>query len=97
MSTGEIKVNYASMESLKAGLRQQSTEIQTQLDDLEAAARQLAGNWDGDAKEAFSDAKRRWDASMAHMHQILNDTELRIGNSAVQYAETDRANAQRML
>ncbi|MDO5083565.1 MAG: WXG100 family type VII secretion target [Arachnia propionica] len=97
MSTGEIKVNYSSMEALRGGLRQQSAEIQTQLDDLEATANQLWGNWDGDAKEAFVQAKARWSASMAQMHEILGDTEAKVGASAMQYADTDRANAQRML
>ena len=33
---------------------------------------------------------------MTQMHEILNDTEAKVGASAIQYADTDRANAQRM-
>lgn len=96
MSTGEIKVNYSSMDALRGGLRQQSTEIQAQLDELEATVLRLSGDWDGDAKEAFTLAKQRWSTSMTQMHEILNDTEAKVGASAIQYADTDRANAQRM-
>ncbi|MDO5067992.1 MAG: WXG100 family type VII secretion target [Propionibacteriaceae bacterium] len=97
MSSGEIRVNYSAVESYRAGLRQQSTEIQAQLDQLEAVALRLSGDWDGDAKQAFTEAKQRWSRSMTQMHEILNDTETKVGASAIQYADTDRANAQRML
>lgn len=93
--SGMLKVGHAALDDASAGLRSAAAGIETTLDDL---ARRIAGRapeWTGQASDSFEEARRRWDAAMRDMKEVLHAIGLAVASANDQYRSAEAANARR--
>lgn len=93
--SGSLKVGHAALDDASTGLRTAAAGIETTLDDL---ARRLAGRapeWTGHASDSFDEARRRWDAAMRDMKEVLHAIGLAVASANDQYRSAEAANARR--
>lgn len=53
-------------------LRQAHDRLSAQLDELTSELSGSLSQWDGAARNAYTDAKAKWDAAAQHMAQVIN-------------------------
>lgn len=90
-----IKVNHGALSQGAQDLLGAAKGIQSRLDQLEGDLRPLATDWTGSAKEAYAQAKARWDQAIADMILLLQDTSASVDNSNAEYMAADRRGANR--
>lgn len=93
--SGSLKVGHAALDDAATGLRAAAAGIETTLDDL---ARRLTGRapeWTGHASDSFDEARRRWDAAMRDMKEVLHAIGLAVASANDQYRTAEAANARR--
>ncbi|HEY8456260.1 MAG TPA: WXG100 family type VII secretion target [Actinopolymorphaceae bacterium] len=82
----------ASLQNLYANLKSAHAAVEQETQDLEQTLEAKLGEWTGDAREAYRQAKATWDKSVDDMNQVL----LQLGNAIQQveesYVGTERAN-----
>lgn len=68
--------------------------IDTALDRLEAHARVLRGNWNGEARQAFDDAHAQWEVSLRQLTAIAAAMNAVAHSSNTRVHDQDRRDAQ---
>lgn len=75
-----------------ADLRLAYRGIRDSLNDLEKALEAKLGEWSGEAREAYTDAKRQWNEGANGLNDILDNLNLAVENIHSNYSATERAN-----
>ncbi|MDI3420766.1 WXG100 family type VII secretion target [Streptomyces luteolus] len=88
-----ILVNYATITNASTDVRTTAGRIKQQLDDIEAAVKNVAQSWEGEAQEGYQRKQREWDQTAASLHQTLMKIASALQNSAENYQATERQNA----
>ncbi|WP_274562561.1 WXG100 family type VII secretion target [Streptomyces spiramyceticus] len=88
-----ILVNYATITNASTDVRSTAGRIKQQLDDLETAVKRVATTWEGEAQEGYQRKQRDWDKTAADLHQTLMKIATALQNSADNYRETEKSNA----
>ena len=65
-------VNSSAMQQGIGDLRQAHTNLNSTLDTLKGQLNTNLAEWDGAARQAYSEVQRQWDASAAKMSDIIN-------------------------
>lgn len=66
--------------------------IRDSLDDLEKALEAKLGQWDGDARAAYTEAKQQWNEGANGLNEILDRLNLAVENIHGNYSGAERAN-----
>ena len=65
-------VNSSAMQQGIGDLRQAHTNLNSTLDTLKGQLNTNLAEWDGAARQAYSEVQRQWDASAVKMSDIIN-------------------------
>ncbi|KAB2347831.1 WXG100 family type VII secretion target [Actinomadura rudentiformis] len=87
-------MNFGAMQQAYAAFQQKYTAMQSELDDLEKSVEQKLAQWEDDAKNAYMDAKRQWEASAADVGRIIQALGTVVNSSAETGQSTMRSNTQ---
>ena len=89
-----LKVVHAGVEQTATDLKGDVDAIDARMRALERELAPLAGEWMGDAREAFVVAKHRWDSAINELRQVLHETSLQVAQANVEYRSADARGAR---
>ena len=90
----EIKANYATIDQAGSDISDGARQIQAALDAMDAELQQLQENWDGQAQQAYLQAKAKWSEGMNDMRQVLVAIGSHVSDASGSYRATDSSAAQ---
>ena len=88
-----LRVNHAGLEAAAADLRATVGQIDDRLNRLESELAPLRSDWTGQAQQSYTAAKARWDAAIAEMKDLLDQTSHSVAQSNADYQAADRRGA----
>lgn len=89
----EIRINHASLQQAAADIRATMNQIETRLDNLEKELAPLRSDWNGGQKDAYHQAKAKWDNAINEMKLLLNDTQRAVEESSMEFGRADARGA----
>jgi WXG100 family type VII secretion target len=95
MTFDGIKVQHGKLEMGAADVMQAAKDIEARLDNLENDLNPLRNDWNGSAKQAYADAKAKWDQAMTDMIQLLEQASRGVEASNAEYRAADNRGANR--
>ncbi|WP_405092076.1 WXG100 family type VII secretion target [Micromonospora sp. NBC_01392] len=93
MEHGVLVVNFAALQQAGADIQRALTTLESQLGQLERDAAPLVASWNGEAREAYEQRQSRWRAASQDMQVMLRDIKLAVEDSAADYLDTEKRNA----
>ncbi|MFI6129543.1 WXG100 family type VII secretion target [Micromonospora sp. NPDC051141] len=93
MEHGVLVVNFAALQQAGADIQRALTTLESQLGQLERDAAPLVASWNGEAREAYEQRQSRWRAASQDMQAMLRDIKLAVEDSATDYLDTEKRNA----
>ncbi|MCZ7440237.1 MULTISPECIES: WXG100 family type VII secretion target [Micromonospora] len=93
MEHGVLVVNFAALQQAGADIQRALTTLESQLGQLERDAAPLVASWNGEAREAYEQRQSRWRAASQDMQAMLRDIKLAVEDSAADYLDTEKRNA----
>ncbi|MFI5835104.1 MULTISPECIES: WXG100 family type VII secretion target [Micromonospora] len=93
MEHGVLVVNFAALQQAGADIQRALTTLESQLAQLERDAAPLVASWNGEAREAYEQRQSRWRAASQDMQAMLRDIKLAVEDSAADYLDTEKRNA----
>lgn len=88
-------VNYDTVTQAARDTTKTASDLSDQLRTLLGHVNKVAGEWDGEAKEAYIAIQRQLATDMDGLNQDLNTIARLLGDSVVGYQDTDKGNAAR--
>ncbi|MFF3456695.1 WXG100 family type VII secretion target [Streptomyces sp. NPDC002730] len=88
-------VNYDTVTTAAGDVRGTSKYLNEQLRDLLTHVKNVAGNWDGDAKQAYIEVQANLARDMDGLNADLAQIARLLDQSVVGYQDTDKDNATR--
>ncbi len=93
MEHGVLVVNFAALQQAGADIQKALTALDAQLGQLERDAAPLVASWSGDARAAYEQRQTRWRSASQDLQAMLRDIKLAVGDSAADYLDTEKRNA----
>ncbi|WP_020574946.1 WXG100 family type VII secretion target [Actinopolymorpha alba] len=84
--------NSQALIDLQTNLRLAYRGVEDETNDLESSLEGKLAEWEGDAKQAYWDAKAQWEQAIAELNQVLDQLGAAIGNVHENYTSTEKAN-----
>ncbi len=95
MTFDGINVQHGKLEMGAGDVIKGATDIKTRLQTLEDELKPLASDWTGSAKEAYHEAKTKWDTAIDEMITLLRDAGGAVHDSNTEYKAADTRGAGR--
>lgn len=95
MSFDGIKVQHSKLETGAADVMKAAKDIEARLNTLEDDLNPLRNDWNGSAKQAYADAKIKWDRAMSEMILLLEQASRGVDASNAEYRAADTRGANR--
>lgn len=95
MTFDGIRVQHGKLETGAADVLKAAKDIEARLDNLESELNPLRNDWDGSAKQAYADAKSKWDQAMNEMIALLQSASKGVEASNAEYRAADTRGANR--
>jgi early secretory antigenic target protein ESAT-6 len=92
MDQGMLNINFGTLADAQSELAGHYAAAKAHIEELKA---KLAGSlemWSGDAREAYDQVQRDWDAAFAHMAAVLEKAHMHLGNANETYQAAERQN-----
>ena len=86
-------VNFAALHASSGHIADAINRLQSELGDLERSAAPLVATWEGDARQAYEQRQDAWRRAAADLATRLAEIKRAVDDSAVDYAATERRNA----
>ena len=93
MSFEGLRVNHAGLDAAAQDLLATVKQIDDRLDRLESELAPLRSDWTGQAQEAYTAAKARWDQAIGEMKDLLDQTSRSVAQSNADYQAADQRGA----
>ncbi|ADL43987.1 WXG100 family type VII secretion target [Micromonospora aurantiaca (nom. illeg.)] len=93
MEHGVLVVNFAALQQAGADIQRALSTLESQLGQLERDAAPLVASWNGEAREAYEVRQSRWRAASQDLQAMLRDIKLAVEDSATDYLDTEKRNA----
>lgn len=93
MHDDALVVNFAALQAASGHIQQAISTIDSQLAQLEADATPLVQTWTGEAREAYQSRQATWRQASTELSAMLQEIKRALDESAADYAETERRNA----
>jgi WXG100 family type VII secretion target len=84
--------NAEALDQLQANLRLAYRGVEDETNDLEKALEDKLSEWNGEAKEAYWQAKAQWEKAIGELNQVLGQLGAAVENIKTNYTETERSN-----
>lgn len=95
MNTGNLRVQFGSLEAASADISGSANKLESRIDTLESELAPMRASWEGDAQQAYIQCKSKWDQGMRDIKQLLAEIGTAVTQSNSDYQATERANAGR--
>jgi WXG100 family type VII secretion target len=92
MDPGLLNIKYEALADAQSELASHHAAAQTAIEELKAKLEGNLTQWTGEAREAYEQVKRDWDATFAHMAEVLQKAHMHLGNANEWYQAMERAN-----
>lgn len=93
MNLDGLRVNHAGLDTAADDLRRTVDDIDGRLNRLEQDLAPLRSDWAGNAQQAYTAAKARWDGAIAEMRDLLDETSRSVRQSNAEYQAADQRGA----
>ena len=93
MNFDVLRVNHAGLDTASQALHATVKEIDDRLNRLETELAPLRSDWVGNAQQAYTTAKAKWDAAILEMKDLLDETSRNVQQSNAEYMAADRRGA----
>jgi WXG100 family type VII secretion target len=90
-----LRVSFGALDETHADLGRAISQLTSQLDDLDRAARPLVATWQGAAQEAYSQHQAGWTRAANDLKGILASIRQALGDSMQAYQATETRNTRR--
>jgi 6 kDa early secretory antigenic target len=94
MGLDGLKVNHAGLDQAAEDLRGMVDKIAARMNELEQELAPLQASWVGEAQQAYTVAKARWDGAIHEMSDLLKATSRQVGVSNAEYQAADARGAR---
>lgn len=88
------KWDAGSLDELQANLQTAYSTMEESTTELEQKLQAKFETWEGDAREAYTEAKAQWDQALAEFNEVIQQ----LGQAVIQikdsFQTTERSNAQ---
>jgi early secretory antigenic target protein ESAT-6 len=94
MELDGLKVNHGGLDQAADDLVGIVNKIDSRMQNLERELNPLRANWIGDAQQAYTVAKQRWDGAIHEMRDLLHSTSQQVTRSNAEYRAADARGAR---
>ena len=88
-----IRVNHAGLDQGADDLYRTVKQIDDRLNRLESELAPLRSDWTGNAQQAYTSAKAKWDNAILEMRNLLDETSRTVQQSNADYKAADARGA----
>ncbi|MDG9704475.1 WXG100 family type VII secretion target [Streptomyces sp. DH37] len=89
-----IKITYGTVTAAADDVRRVASELEGQLNALNARVTSVVATWDGEAQNAFHRKHKGWEENVNGLNTTLKAIAAGLDNAAAGYQRTDRRAAQ---
>ena len=89
-----LVVNHGGLDEVTQHLHRMVSDIDQRMRDLERDLAALSSDWSGAAQTAYASAKATWDAAIAEMARLLDQTGSTVDRSNAEYRAADLRGAR---
>lgn len=93
MNLDGIRVNHAALDQAASDMLKTVKDIDERMNRLESELAPLRSDWAGNAQQAYTVAKTKWDRAIQDMRDLLNESQLSVQQSNQDYMAADRRGA----
>ena len=93
MNLDGIRVNHAALDQAAADMYQTVKDIDDRMNRLESELAPLKSDWHGNAQQAYTIAKAKWDRAIQEMRDLLDESHQTVYQSNAEYMAADRRGA----
>ncbi len=93
MNTDGIRVRHSALDQAAADMNSTVKAIDDRMNRLESELEPLRSDWHGQAQTAYLAAKAKWDAAIAEMRDLLDQSHRTVYDSNAEYMSADRRGA----
>ncbi|GAA1477729.1 hypothetical protein GCM10009623_21750 [Nocardioides aestuarii] len=93
MNMDGLRVNHAGLDQAAQDLYTTVKKIDDRMNRLESELSPLRSDWSGQAQQAYTAAKAKWDAALQDMRNLLDDTSRTVSQSNAEYRAADQRGA----
>jgi 6 kDa early secretory antigenic target len=94
MELDGLKVNHAGLDTAAEDLMGIVNKIDARMHHLEGELNPLRTHWIGEAQQAYTVAKARWDGAINEMRDLLRSTSQQVTQSNAEYRAADARGAR---
>jgi WXG100 family type VII secretion target len=87
-----LRVDFAALQQSSGSIQAAIGKMESQLSDLEAAARPLVDTWEGAAKASYQIRQDKWRQAANDLGAILRDIKGAVDESCASYQSTESRN-----
>ena len=93
MNLDGIRVNHAALDQAAADMFQTVKDIDDRMNRLESELAPLKSDWHGNAQQAYTTAKAKWDWAIQEMRDLLDESHQTVYQSNAEYQAADKRGA----
>lgn len=93
MNLDGIRVNHGALDQAAADMYQTVKDIDDRMNRLEGELALLKSDWHGNAQQAYTRAKAKWDWAIQEMRDLLDESHQTVYQSNADYMAADRRGA----
>ena len=93
MSLDGLRVNHAGLDTAAEDMYRTVKDIDDRLNRLEQELAPLRSDWTGNAQQAYTTAKAKWDGAIQEMRNLLDETSKTVMQSNAEYQAADQRGA----
>ncbi|MGO4342247.1 WXG100 family type VII secretion target [Phycicoccus sp. Soil748] len=86
-------VDHGGLSAAAGDIAQGASKIENKLNDMDQALSPLKSEWDGSAKEAYTQAKQKWTQAITDMKLVLAEIGQAVETSNEDYRDGDKKSA----
>ena len=92
MDPGQLNIKYETLADAQNDLAAAYAAAQATIDELKSKLAGGLSQWTGDARDAYDQVQRDWNAAFAHMAAVLQKAHVHLGNANEMYQTVERQN-----
>ena len=93
MNLDGLRVNHAGLDTAAEDMYRTVKDIDDRLNRLEQELAPLRSDWTGNAQQAYTTAKAKWDGAIQEMRNLLDETSKTVYQSNADYKAADARGA----
>ena len=94
MELDGLRVNHAGLDRAAEDLMRIVNRIDARMSHLDAELAPLRSQWVGEAQQAYTAAKARWDGAIDEMRDLLRVTSVQVTQANAEYRAADARGAR---